>query len=255
MINLILAGTSIVLTIATLFNPFDSFCQSPETNPAAYQAYLKRSATEARQAWVDVVSSAESEAKSSASDNVKFKLAMAHYGLLNSTMRSMDEDLFKKYVDSAVKNLESIKDEHAGEAMAMLAAVYGLQMAYDPSKGMFLGPRSSSLLSEARKTEPGSPLVWKLYGNSMLHTPDAYGGDVIEAISAYEKAISLYDAAPEKTKHNWMYVDAMAFLGQAYMKNNEPSKAITIYEKALRVEPSYGWIQYSLLPAARNLVK
>ncbi|MGC3943682.1 MAG: tetratricopeptide repeat protein [Chryseolinea sp.] len=250
--TIIILVTSIVLTIASSIN---CSAQSAESNPAAYQAYLSRSATDAQQAWATLVSSAENELKTSANDDAKFKLALAQYGLLNSTMRSKDETTFKKYVNGAITNLESIKAKHEGEAMAMLAAVYGLQMAYDQSKGMALGPRSSSLLSKAKKTDPSSPLVWRLYANSMLHTPEAYGGDVVEAISSYEKSISLYEASPEKTKNNWMYIDTMAFLGQAYVRNNESSKAVTTYEKALAIEPSFGWIKYNLLPAAQSKAK
>jgi tetratricopeptide (TPR) repeat protein len=243
---------SLVLTTAGFIT---SRAQSPESNPSTYQAYLNRSASDALKAWEDEVSAAESGVKASANDDTKFRLALAHYGLLNSTMRSMDETTFKKYADNAVTNLESIKDKHAGEAMAVLAAVHGLQMAYDQSKGMYLGPRSSALLSKARKTDPSSPLVWRLYGNSMMHTPEAYGGDVAEAITAYEKSLALYEAAPDRIKNNWMYIDTMAFLGQAYVKNNEPSKAIKVYEKALTVEPAYGWIKYNLLPGAQAKAK
>ncbi|MEJ1240928.1 hypothetical protein WBG78_22470 [Chryseolinea sp. T2] len=247
-----LMALSIVLTIAS---SIDCTAQSLESNPAAYQAYLSRSTTDAQKAWVNVVTTAEADAKTTPTDDTKFKLALAHYGLLNATMRSMDEATFKKYIDGAVINLESIKGMHAGEAMAVLAAVHGLQMAYDPSKGMFLGPKSSSLLSKARKSDPDSPLVWKLYANSMFHTPEAYGGDVVEAITAYEKALSLYNTQKEKTRDNWIFLDTMAFLGQAYVRHNDPSRATAIYEKALAAEPSFGWVKYNLLPNAQAKAK
>lgn len=253
MIKLSLVALSLMIMSALTVNTSEL---SFESNPATYQAYLSRSESDARQSWVKEVSDAAAQAdKQPSNEDARFKLALVHYGLLNSTMRSKDEVTFKKYIDDAVANLEAIKGEHAGEAMAILGAVYGLQMAYDPSKGMFLGPRSSSLLSKARRADAASPLIWKLYGNSMYHTPEAYGGDVTEAISAYEKALALYDASPEKKKDNWMYIDTMAFLGQAYIRSNEPSKAVAIYEKALAAEPSFGWVKYKLLPAAQSKAK
>ena len=87
-------------------------------------------------------------------------------------MRSQDEDLFNSYLDATIDNLEAIKTIHAAEAKAVLASVYGLQLAYSPWKGMFLGPKSSSLMEKALKANPSSPLIWKLYGNSKYHTPD-----------------------------------------------------------------------------------
>lgn len=253
MIKLSLLTLSLMMMSALTVNMAE---QSFESNPATYQAYLSRSVSDAQQSWVKEVSNAAAEVeKQPSNEDARFKLALVHYGLLNSTMRSKDETTFRNYIDDAVTNLEAIREKHAGEAMAILGAVYGLQMAYDPAKGMFLGPRSSSLLSKARKTDATSPLVWKLYGNSMYHTPEAYGGDVTEAISAYEKALALYDAAPEKKKDNWMYIDTMAFLGQAYVKNNESTRAVAIYEKALTAESSFGWVKYVLLPAAQNKKK
>ena len=120
---------------------------------------------------------------------------------------------------------------------------------------MFLGPKSSSLMEKAMKMNSLSPLIWKLYGNAKYHTPDAYGGSVDEAVKAYEKAIDLYEADPAKKQNNWLYLDTMAFLGQAYTRKQQSLKAVAIYEKAIEVEPSFSWIKYSLLPAAKKKVQ
>lgn len=229
-----------------------SAAQSIGSDPAAYKAYLQRTTPEAMMAWSDVVAAAESTAKQNPGDDSRFKLGLAQFGLLNATMRSKDESMFNKYVDATITNLESVRGKHVSEAQAVLAAVFGLQIAYDPSKGMSMGPRSGALLSKALKDDPQSALVWKLYGNSMLHTPEAYGGDVGEAIEAYEKALSLFETTSGGIKDNWMYIDTMAFLGQAYGKKALSQKAVAIYEKALQAEPGFSWVKYSLLPAAQN---
>jgi cytochrome c-type biogenesis protein CcmH/NrfG len=47
----------------------------------------------------------------------------------------------------------------------------------------------------------------------------------------------------------------MAFLGQAYVRSGQLSKAVAVYEKALKTEPSFGWVKHTLLPAAQSGAK
>jgi len=246
-------NTLLVLVLTTVAGLSHTLAQSLASNPDTYRAYLTSATADAMKAWEDVVNKYQSDLKEDpSSEDRRFNLALAQYGLLNGTMRAKDETLFDRHVEAAVENLESIKGSHTYEAQALLAAVYGLQMAYSPSKGMFLGPRSGSLLDKARKGDPKSALIWKLYANSKLHTPEAYGGDVDEAIESYEKAIALYELNTINTKDNWLYLDALAFLGQAYARKGETGKAIVIYEKALSTEPKFGWVKYNLLPAVQK---
>lgn len=137
------------------------------------------------------------------------------------------------------------------EPLALLSATYGLKMGYSPIQGMFLGSKSESLIEKGKKLDPSSPLVWKVRANSKFFTPEMWGGDLAEAITAYEKCITLYESKPALTKFNWMYLDALVFQGQAYMKQGDAGKAIMTYEKVLKIEPEFGWVKYSLLPTAK----
>lgn len=119
-------------------------------------------------------------------------------------------------------------------------------------QGMFLGSKSSGLADKAIDLSPASPFVWKVYANSKFFTPEMFGGDLKEAIESYEKSVALYEASPTKLKSNWYYLDALAFLGQAYAKNGENGKAIATYEKAISVEPEFGWVKYRLLPIVKE---
>jgi tetratricopeptide (TPR) repeat protein len=219
-----------------------------------YRAYLgARDAKANKELWKNIVQSCQHVSdKNPQNMNDRYRLGLAQFGLLSSTMSTKDEDLFDDYVDQAESNLEKIKTGRSAEAKAILSAVYGLQLGYSPWKGMFLGPKSGSLMAKALKENPTSPLIWKLYANSKFHTPESFGGDIKEAITAYEKAVKLYEEDPAGIKNNWFYIDTMAFLGQAFMKTGETSKAVDVYEKALAFEPEFSWVKYSLLPAAKK---
>ena len=218
-----------------------------------YKAYL--SDADATAAWKSAV-----EMRMAAlgldekSSKARFGVALAQFGLLSSTMRWQNEDLFDEYYKDTEKNLEEIieADKKWAEPYALLSAIYGLKMGYSPLQAMFLGGKSNNLIEKAKKLDPTSPLAWKVLANAKFFTPTAFGGDIDESIEAYEKCIALYEARPELLKQNWMYLDALAFMGQAYMKNGDAGKAIAVYEKALAAEPEFGWVKFVLLPKAKS---
>lgn len=220
---------------------------------AMYKAYL--SGQPAPDVWKSSVATRQEALKAKPGDvQLQYQLALAQFGLLSSTMRGRDEKLFDTYYKDTEELLESIveRDKKWGEPMALLSATYGLKMGYSPMQGIFLGSKSSSLVEKAKKLNATSPLVWKVAANAKFFTPEMWGGDLAEAIEAYETSIKLYDAHPEKLRFNWMYLDALAFMGQAYLKNGDSGKAIAAYEKALRQEPDFGWVKQVLLPKAKG---
>jgi tetratricopeptide (TPR) repeat protein len=228
-----------------------------ECNEKAYQAYLGAQDPQVvKELWKKVVSDEQTKMKSNPTDvKQQYALALSQFGLLSATMRDKDETLFEEYADKTEENLEAVidADKKWSEPRALLSALYGLKMGYSPIKGMYLGPKSSNLIEKALKDSPTSPLVWKIYANSKFFTPETFGGDVKEAIRAYEKSIALYELTPSSIKNNWMYLDALAFLGQAYMKDGQSSKAVTVYEKALKTEPNFTWVKAALLPNAKKV--
>lgn len=223
-----------------------SMAQS-DAKEMAYQAYL----TTNKSLWKELVVKMQSNFDQQKSLENRYQLVLAQHGLLQSTMVDQDEDLFDDYFKKTKSHLDELIDEEheEGNARAILSAVYGWEMGYSSWKGMFLGGKSSSNIEKATKVDPTSPLVWQVYGSSKLFTPAAFGGSVQEAVKAYEKSVELYEANPGLKKSNWHYLDAMAWLGQAYEKNGQLSQAKAIYEKALEVEPGFGWVKFRLLPA------
>ncbi|MEL7004952.1 MAG: tetratricopeptide repeat protein, partial [Bacteroidota bacterium] len=131
---------------------------------------------------------------------------------------------------------------------AVLSSIYGVKMAYSPWKGIFLGGKSSNLMKDAIALSKESALVWKLYANSKLYTPQSFGGDKKEAAKGYEKAIALFEKDPASADKNWIYLDALAHLGITYMQLEKNDKARETFERALEVEPEFNWVKYILLP-------
>jgi tetratricopeptide (TPR) repeat protein len=216
-----------------------------------YQAYLQRS----QSLWLKALETQQAESKLAPNDFQKqLQLAYVYASLLNGSMAMPNEDFFDAHVDAAKKLTKKLMDQNAksGEAAAILSGIYGNEMGYSPMKGMMLGGKSGSLAEKATELEPASPLVWRVYANNKFYTPASFGGDVKKAIQALEKCVVLLEKDASKLVSNWMYIDALAFLGQAYAQNNEHVKAIAVYQKALQVEPGFDWVKKALLPAAEK---
>ena len=121
-----------------------------------------------------------------------------------------------------------------------------IQMGFSPMKGMTLGSQSGIHIGKAISLDSLNAAAWKQHASSKYFTPKMFGGDIQEAIKSYEFTISLFEKS-NQTK-DWMYLDALAWLGVAYEKTGQKEKAKTIYEKALEIEPGFTWIKNRLLP-------
>lgn len=219
-----------------------------------YQAYLNQKYDAAP--WKEAIKIRETELnKNSQEIEPRFQLALSQFALVSSSMRNRDEDLFDEYYNPLLKNLKKIieGDKNWAEPYAIQAAAYGVKMGYSPMQGMILGSKSTNLIEKAKKLNPSSAIVWKVYANAKFFTPEMWGGDLDEAIAGYEKAVQLFESRPETLINNWMYLDTMAFLGQAWAKKGDRAKAIAAYENALKAEPNFSWVKYVLLPKVKSL--
>lgn len=241
----LLIFVSLLLIVTLISTP----TMSQSANDLMYQAYI----TQKKELWKKSVELATVEFKQKPMDaHAHLSLGVAHYGLLLSTLSTEDEDLFDDYISATKDLLEEIIDRSstAAEGKGLLSAVLGLQMAYRPMKGMWLGGKSSNLAADAKELAPTSPLAWRFYGINKLYTPSSFGGDFKEAVLALEKSIGLLESAT-KISQNWMYLDTLVLLGQAYTKAGEKAKAIATFEKAIAAEADFTYAKL-LLAKAKN---
>ena len=219
--------------------------QPGEADKLTYQAYLKASLT----LWGKAIDAQKAVVENNQSKEARFELAKTYHGYLNATMADQNEEAFESKLSPAKELLEALIDEYPewGEPKAVLSSVLGLEMAYSPMKGAFLGMKSSSLMSKAMKQSPDSPLVMKLYGGSKQYTPAMWGGDKKEAAEYLQKSVAQYEANND-TADNWLYADALANLGIVYTSLERTADARATFEKALAYEPEFYWVKSSLLP-------
>jgi tetratricopeptide (TPR) repeat protein len=135
------------------------------------------------------------------------------------------------------------------EAIGLLAALDGVQIAKNPDLGMTLGPGFFALLGRALGLEPANPRLLVIQGQSLFHTPVEYGGSPKEAEVCFRRALDGFAKEPtSKTWPNWGRFDAHAWLGQMLAARGDKTGAKAEYEAALQIAPDSSWVRYTLLP-------
>ena len=238
---------TLVLSIAlvALFT-LPTFAQmSADVQQLFYRGYLTASKTP----WEQAIQKIEQD-ESSEIDKLK-AITEAQTGLLVYALANQDKAAYDEVAGKMESNLEILLAHNEKDALALanMARLNGTTMAFKRWKAMYLSPMNEKLIERALKADPKSPEAWIQRAGALLFTPEMFGGDADKAVVAFEKAVQLYEAQPNHAS-NWRYLDALAWLGQAYQKAGRPTEATAVFTKALEVEPDFGWVKYKLLPKA-----
>ena len=210
-----------------------------------YKAYLTNSLS----VWKTIESNISKKQQANPENvDLLLDLVKVRYGLLNCCLGKRNEEEFERYIDQAKENVETllqINPEHA-ETHALKAGLLSLEMGFNPRKGMFLGPESGQHIEKAIAYDQTEPTGWMQKGGSKLHTPAMFGGSVEESITCYKEAVRLFEKDSAIWKNNWLYINTLAWLGMAYKENENYEKALETYNKALAIEPEFGWVEHNL---------
>ena len=180
--------------------------------------------------------------------------ALADYRIANYLLArdKASKDRASSHLDSAVKNLKQVikLDADAAEAYALLNSVYGRQISLSPLKGMLLGPRSKGALEKAERLAPDNPRVVLAAALADFNTPRMWGGNKERAMKGFRRAAALFagEKPADPLQPVWGHGEAYAWIGLAHLDRDEREPARAAFEKALEIEPEFGWVRYALLP-------
>jgi tetratricopeptide (TPR) repeat protein len=247
-------ATKVLLTLSFALITISVNCQESEhLKQLSYKAYL----TNSIEVWKTIENKAQEHWENDHSDLQRlFDLTEIQYGLLNACIANQNEEVFKNYVEETKNNVDTLLKYNPewSSAHALKAGILSTEMAFSPSKGMFLGPKSNSHIEKAIKYDETEPRGWIQRGGSKLHTPKMFGGSTKEAVENYQKAVNLYEQDSTHCKNNWQYINAKAWLGIAYMKTEKYEKALKTFQSALEFEPSFDWVKYELMPNLKKKI-
>ena len=84
--------------------------------------------------------------------------------------------------------------------------------------------------------------------NALYHTPRLFGGDKKEALRLFQEGVTLIETS-KSAKNNWLYLNLLTSIAQAYEAADQKKKAAFTYDKILRFEPEFKWVKNELYPA------
>ena len=181
-----------------------------------------------------------------------YYIALADYRIASLLVAGEENKAATKHLESAVEHLKKATeiDPQAAEAYALMSSAYGLQIGLSPMKSMFLGPRVGKAAQKAKQLAPDNPRVVLSAAISDFNTPEMFGGSKERALQGLQRAVELF-AVEEPTgpvQPVWGHSEAYAWLGIAYQNQGELESARAAFEKALVIDPDFGWVKYELLP-------
>ncbi|MTI89520.1 MAG: tetratricopeptide repeat protein [Balneolaceae bacterium] len=156
-----------------------------------------------------------------------------------------------EWLDTAVDHLKKAieTDRDFAEAHALLSSVYGMK-ASGVFSGMKYGPKAQSAIDKSIALSPYNPRIYLIDGIGTFFKPSMFGGGTDKALKLFQKSASLFDEYQPASAlaPSWGHAEVYAWIGQVYEKKEQIGKAKEAYQKALDIDPNYGWVKYSLLP-------
>jgi tetratricopeptide (TPR) repeat protein len=182
---------------------------------------------------------------------IDYQMAVAVY--------RMDKEKAPISLDSAIMHLEKalqINDSNA-ETHALLASCYGMQIAFSPMSGIWLGPKSGSEMGKAREFSKENPRVALLEAIGTYNTPAMFGGGKDKGYGAMKRSAELFDRwkTTDSLQPDWGKEQVYAWIGLANLDRKETILARKAFEKALEINPDYGWVKYVLMPKVASEVE
>ena len=181
----------------------------------------------------------------------------SEYKLLEMSMQKGGKELSDKNYQQAIDDANKLasQEEYSSEGHSLLAAVYMMKIAMDPMSAVALAPKIYGLLSEAENEKPDNPETYVILGQMKFNTPAMFGGSFNDAVKNFSKAEALFEkgADPQMVNIKWGILESLAWLGRSFEKLNNLDAAKFAYQKAIALEPKFGWVKNQLLPALEKV--
>lgn len=211
----------------------------------------------AGQADIDKIEAATSTLNTTELTNLTQSLsgydkALAYYRLSMSANLKQESDLAEQSLDQAMAILERLDQEQNqnAEVKALLAQVYGYKIALSPIKGVVYGGKSQQTLQLAESLAPANPRVLLVKGIGAANTPPMFGGSKEEALQAFDKSIQAYEN-DMYSNYYWGHSEAYTWRGLLHAQLGDSEQAMADWQKALEIDPGYGWAKVLIAQANR----
>ena len=186
----------------------------------------------------------EMEQEKSADLAWQTEIVKAMYGLVGYQIGLHDKEVAKTNVSKADTYLEKLLAQYPNNAQlhSLAGAFYGYKIALAFYKAPFLGPKSMEHIDKSIRLDPAEPMGYIEKGNSLQYRPAIFGGDKVEALKFYRKALALIDARPV-SKCDWQQMLLRAFILKNLYETNQTTEAEAFLATMQKDYGSTSWIK------------
>lgn len=189
---------------------------------------------------------------------VHYYIGLADYRLVSYYFSKQEKDRAKQFIEDGIDKLQQCIEsrEDFVEAHSLLSSMYGNKIAISPFSAMTLGPKSGKEMGKAMELAPKNPRNHLIAGWSAYFTPRMFGGGKDKAKICFEHAIACFDSfeVTDPLLPDWGHDEAYSWLGLALMEDEEFEAAKTNFDRAMEINPKYGWVKYVLLPELNSKI-
>lgn len=233
----------IIASITLLFSMQLGFSQNTYRD-SIYKAYSRGKMDK----WLEIMNTCE---KNVDQNNLKeqFELISYYYGYTAWLIGAEKYDTAEAYIDKSEELIDTLLDESPENATlhAYKGAYIAFTIGISNLKAIYLGPRSMKYINKSIELDPENIQGNIEKGNSMYYRPSVFGGNKTEAIAYYLRAVESFEKQG-LVVNNWLYINTMTALGQAYEATDQIQQAKLCYEKIIRIFPNFMWVEEELYP-------
>ena len=232
----------ILLLIAVI--PFARGQDSNDYNRRLYNSYVESE----MHLWKGIIEEMNQEYEMTRDVALLYDLCFAWYGYIGYLINKEEDKAAKEELRKAEKRAEELgeilNDRH--DVMALRGALTGYRIVLSKFTSLYLGPRALKYINTAYASADTCFNCNVEMGSRLFYPPRILGGSKKEAVQHYEKAVELLETSPLKAEHNWIYMNTVLMLANAYKETNHIELACNLYKQLLEYEPEADWVRNKL---------
>lgn len=233
-----------LLIVLVLIVGFKSLMSQDYNKKKIYQAYISGDMGK----WKTIMDKMEENKINTT--GYYYQLIEYQYGYIAYCLGNEKDELAEDYLDLALDNLDKYRDLGGNENIAdsFESSFSAFEIGINSYKAPFLGKKSKEFGEKSIEDNSRQPLVLINYGNMLYNMPAFYGGDKKEGLKYLIMAKFYMEKEKKYVTNNWLYLNLLTLIGQAYEELGEIEKARKIYKYALIREPEFDYVKNNLLP-------
>ena len=209
-----------------------------------YNAYINGDMNK----WATIIHNFEKESPSTIER--KLELLSYYYGYIGYLIGAKKNDTAQKFIVKGEKLIADVikMSPNNATAYAFKGSFLGFRIGMSKFKALSLGQESIESIEKAYKLDPQNIQAVVDRANALYHTPRLFGGDKKEALRLFQEGVTLIETS-KSAQNNWLYLNLLTSIAQAYENAGQNKQAASVYDKALRFEPDFKWVKNELYPA------